>query len=95
MAKHEVVVTATLGPKGQITLPKEIREALGLREKGELVGFILEENSHSVRLTRMEVRPVGETYSAEELRRLMGLAKEPGGKKFDSPEAFLKHIKKL
>ncbi len=88
-------ITAPLGPKGQITLPKEIRKALGLQEKGDLVGFLLEENSGAVRMTRMEIRPAEAEYSQEELNRLTQLVKEPGGKKFSSAEAFLKHIQKL
>ncbi len=88
-------ITAPLGAKGQLTLPKEIRDALGLREKGDLVGFVLDEKSKTVRLTRMEIRPAGEEYTEEELRKLMGIAKEPGGKKFPSAEAFLRHLEKL
>ena len=90
-----VWMTAPLGPKGQITLPKEIRKALGLREKGDLVGFVVDEKKGSVKLARMEVRPAGEGYTEEELKKLMGLAKEPGRKKFSSPEAFLKHLENL
>ncbi len=88
-------ITASLGPKGQITLPKEIREALGVQEKGDLVGFILDEKLGSVRLTRMEIRPAGEEYTEEELRKMMGLAKAAGGKKFNTAESFLKHLEKL
>jgi AbrB family looped-hinge helix DNA binding protein len=88
-------ITAPLGPKGQITLPKEVREALGLKEKGDLVGFVLDEKTGSVRLSRMEIRPAaGEEYTEEELRKMMGLAKASGGKKFDSAEAFLRHLGK-
>ena len=88
-------VTAPLGPKGQITLPKEIREALGLKEKGALVGFVLDEKSKSVRLSRMEVRPAGEAYTEEELRKLLGLVKERGGRRFGSAKEFLSHLQKL
>ena len=88
-------ITATLGPKGQITLPKQVREALGMKEAGALVGFILDERLGSVRLTRMEVRPAGEEYTEEELRKLHKLAQARGGKKFASAEDFLQHIKKL
>ena len=88
-------ITAPLGPKGQITLPKEIRKALGLQDKGDFVGFLVDEKTGSVRLTRMEIRPAKEGYTQEELTRLIGLAKEPGGRKFSSAEAFLKHIQKL
>ena len=88
-------MTATLGPKGQITLPKEIRNVLHLREKGDLVGFVLDEKSGTVRIARMEIHPAGEEYTEEELRRLFGIAKEQGGKKFTSAEAFLQHLKDL
>ena len=88
-------LTAPLGPKGQITLPKEIREALGVKEKGDRVGFILDEESGTVRLARMEIRPAGQDYTEAELRKLLGIAKAAGGKKFTSPEAFLRHLEKL
>lgn len=88
-------ITAPLGPKGQITLPKEIRKALGIGEKGDLVGFVLNEKSRTVRLTRMEIRPAEEGYTDEDLRKLMGIAKERGGKRFASAEAFLRHLEKL
>ena len=88
-------ITAPLGPKGQITLPKEIRKALGLHDKGDMIGFLVDEKSGSVRLTRMEIRPAKEEYTQEEISRLKALVKEPGGKKFASAEAFLKHIQKL
>ncbi len=88
-------ITAALGPKGQITLPKRVREMLGMKEAGDLIGFVLDEETTSVRLTRMEVRPAGENYTEEELRKLKKLAKTPGGKKFATAEEFLQHIKKL
>jgi AbrB family looped-hinge helix DNA binding protein len=87
-------VTSPFGPKGQITLPKEVREVLGLKDRGDLVGFVLDEKTGSVQLSRMEIRPAGEEYTDEELRKMMGLAKTPGGKKFDSAEAFLRHLEK-
>ncbi len=87
-------ITASLGPKGQITLPKEIREVLGVQER-DLVGFVLDEKSGTVRLTRMEIRPAGGEYTEEELRKMMGLAKAKGGKKFNSADSFLKHLENL
>ncbi len=86
---------ATLGPKGQITLPKRIREILGAREKGDTIGFLLDEKTGSVRLKRMEIRPAGEDYTEEDLHKLSELAKEKGGKKFASAQEFLRHIDKL
>ena len=88
-------ITAPLGPKGQITLPKEIREALGIKERGDVVGFLLDEKSHTVKLTRMEIRPAKAEYTQEEIKKLMILAKEPGGKKYGSAAEFLKNLEKL
>ena len=88
-------LTAALGPKGQITLPKRIREALGIEEAGDRVGFLWDEASGTVKLTRMEIRPVGEDYSDEDLKKLAKLAKATGGKKFSRAEDFLKHVDKL
>ena len=88
-------VTAPLGPKGQITLPKEIREALGVKNRGDLVGFVIDPKSSTIKLARMEVTPAQGSYTEEELRKLAGLAKEKGGKKFASAEEFLNHIEKI
>lgn len=87
--------TATLGPKGQITLPKKIRMALGIVEKGETVGFVLDEKEGSVRLARMEVCPVQDTYSEEDLRKMLKVARGKDRKQFNSAEDFLEHINRL
>jgi AbrB family looped-hinge helix DNA binding protein len=56
---------ATLTSKGQITLPKEIRERLGL-DAGSMLDFqILEDNT----ITAREVKP--------DARRIRGLLKSP------------------
>ena len=88
-------LTATLGPKGQITLPKKVRVALGTLEKGETVGFLLDEKAGAVRLARMEIKPAGENYTEEELRKMLKISREKGGKHFDSAEGFLNHLKHL
>lgn len=88
-------ITTALGPKGQITLPKRIREALGIEGTGDMIGFLWDEQTGTVRLTRMEMRPVGEDYSEEELKKLAKLAQAHGGKKFAKAEDFLRHIEKL
>ena len=87
--------TATLGAKGQITLPKRIRSTIGALTKGDMVGFVLDEASGSVRLAKMDVRPAGESYSEVELRKLLRISKRGGGKRFTSSEEFLRHIQKL
>ena len=87
--------TATLGPKGQITLPKKVRMALGIVEKGGTVGFVLDEKAGSVRLAKMEVRPAEDAYTEEELRKMLKIARTKDRKRFDSAEDFLKHLKPL
>ena len=88
-------LTATLGPKGQITLPKEVRVVIGALEKGDLVGFMLDEKSGAVRLTKMEVKPAEEAYSDEDLRKLLKIAHQKLGKSFASAKDFLHHLDSL
>ena len=95
--KEEVMTwfTATLGAKGQITLPKRIRATIGAMTKGDMVGFVLDEKLGSVRLAKMEIRPAGESYSEADLRKLLKISKSEGGNDFRSPEEFLRHLHKL
>jgi AbrB family looped-hinge helix DNA binding protein len=88
-------LTATVGTKGQITLPKKVRQAIGAVHPGDLVGFLVDENGGVVKIVRMDVRPAEESYTAEEMRKLVGLAKEKGGKTFGSSKDFLKHLDRM
>ena len=88
-------LTATLGPKGQITLPKEVRVVIGALEKGDLVGFMLDEKSKAVRLAKMDVKPAEEDYTADELRKLLKIAHQKNGKSFTSAKDFLHHLETL
>ena len=89
------VMTATLSSKAQLTLPKRVRELLGLREKGDQVGFIVDEKRRRIVLTKVTLVPAEEPYTAEELRKLLKLATARGGTAFASAEAFLKHVRSL
>ncbi len=86
---------ATLGPKGQITLPKEVRVVIGAMEKGDLVGFMLDEKSGAVKLTKMQVTPAKAVYTEEELRKLLKISHQKPGKSFESAEDFLRHLDRL
>ena len=88
-------LTATMGPKGQITLPKKVRMIIGAMEKGDTVGFMLDEKLKAVRLAKMEVRPAEDAYSDEELRGLLKIAHQKDGKSFGSAKDFLNHLDKL
>ena len=88
-------VTAPLSSKAQLTLPKRVREFLGVREKGDRGGFLIDEKAHRIMIARVDLVPAEQPYTDEEIRKLLALRKEPGGKTFDSAEAFLKHLHAL
>ena len=88
-------LTATLGPKGQITLPKEVRTLIGALEKGDLIGFMIDEKTKAVRLTKMEVGPAEEPYTEQELKKILQLAHAKKGKSFATAKDFLKHLDNL
>ncbi len=87
------LVTAPLSAKGQMTMPKAVRKALNLKTPGDTLGFIVDEEAHVALLTKMELVPAAENFSKADLRKLLKLVKEPGGKGFSSMESLLKDLK--
>lgn len=87
------LITAPLSEKGQMTLPKAVRETLGLTGPGRIVGFLVDDQAHAALLTKMELVPAAESFSKANLRKLRQLAKAPGGKTFSSMTALLKDLK--
>ena len=85
--------TAPLGAKGQITLPKKVRQLLHLQAPGELVGFLLDERTHAIRLSRVDVVPADDPFTDAEYRKLDQLRKAPGGKTFRSGKVFLADLR--
>ena len=90
-----MVVTATLSSKAQLTLPKRIRELLGIRAKGDQVGFVVDEKTRRVLMTKISLVPAEEPYTEEELRKLLRLARAPGKRTYATAEAFLEHVRSL
>jgi bifunctional DNA-binding transcriptional regulator/antitoxin component of YhaV-PrlF toxin-antitoxin module len=88
------IVTIPLSSKGQITLPKPVRDLLGVRTKGDLVGFLLDTEAKRVQLTRVEAIPVQEDFTPEEYQKLLNLPKKKGGKRFRTMEALIKDLKR-
>lgn len=88
------LVTAPLSAKGQMTIPKRVREALKLTAPGEMVGFLVDERAHVVLLTKMELVPAEESFSKSELQKLTKLTQDPGGKAFSSVKALLNDLKR-
>lgn len=90
-----VLMTATLSSKAQLTLPRRIRELLGVGAAGDQVGFLVNERTHRILLTPVAVMPADAPYTNAELRKLFRLAKSRKGKTFESAEAFLTHLHRL
>lgn len=91
------MVTAQLTGKSQITIPKRVRETLKLRSKGDIVGFIIDEESHNVKLTRIEFVSSQEDFTDEEYKKLLSLVhdKKNISKKFRNTGEAIKYLKKL
>ena len=56
---------------------------------------MIDEKTHRITITKVDLVPAEEPYTDEEIRKILKLRKEPGGKTFDSAEAFLKHLHSL
>ncbi len=88
------LVTVPLTSKGQLTLPKAVRELLGVGSKGDLVGFAVDHETKRVQLTRVEAIPVHEDFTPDEYAKLLQLFRKKGGKRFRSMQALIKDLKK-
>jgi AbrB family looped-hinge helix DNA binding protein len=89
------MITAPLSRKAQITIPKRIREMLGVKAPGDRIGFLIDDKSRRIMVTRVELVPADESYTDQDIRKLLALRREPGGRTFRSAEAFLKHLRSL
>jgi len=81
-----------VGAKFQITLPKHVREAMGITHPGELVGFLVD--GSKITLTRAEISPRGDAFTEAEWTKLVRLAKFPA-KKTSPAKRFLARHKRL
>lgn len=87
------LITAPLTSKAQLTLPKRVRQLLNVHAKGDRIGFLINEKTRRVTITKVDLVPAEEPYTDEEIRKLLKLRKEPGGKTFNSMDALLKDLK--
>jgi len=83
-------ITAPLGEKAQITLPKVIRETLNIKNSGDLVGFIIE--GKTIKLTKAHVIPEMYEFSDEEAKKLAHLARKKKGHRFKNAETALRYL---
>ena len=87
------LITSALSPKAQLTLPKEVRSLLGVGEKEEQVGFLIDTGAKRVTLVRVETVVADADFSNEEVKKLLKLRGKKGGKSFGSISNLLKDLK--
>ncbi|MBI5245182.1 MAG: AbrB/MazE/SpoVT family DNA-binding domain-containing protein [Elusimicrobia bacterium] len=80
-----------LGNKAQVTLPKAVRQALGLKVKEDVVGFIVEGNR--VAVTRVEPLPSSDPFTDEEWKKIRKLAARGPVSGFSGSKESLKELK--
>ena len=89
------IIPAHMSSKSQVTVPKEARQVLGIDGGDIPIGFIIEPETRTVKLTRINITPADEDFTDEECRKLLKLADGARGKTFKTAKSFLKHIKNL
>ncbi|MDE2292578.1 MAG: AbrB/MazE/SpoVT family DNA-binding domain-containing protein [Elusimicrobia bacterium] len=85
-------LSSPVGAKFQITLPKRIRAALGIRKAGERVGFRLE--GSRVVLAKAEVRFEEEPFTDEEWAKLVAMVRSAPRPAY-SARQYRERIRKL
>lgn len=88
------LITSSISSKGQLTLPKEVRALLGIKSKGQLVGFLVDTELGSVRLARVEAVISNPDFTKEEYNKLLKLRGKKGKKGFADIQGMLKDLKK-
>ncbi len=78
-----------VGAKFQITLPKKVREALGVSRPGELVGFLVD--GSNITLTKAEIAPLADPFTEGEWDKLLRLAKSPARKARTARQFLARH----
>jgi bifunctional DNA-binding transcriptional regulator/antitoxin component of YhaV-PrlF toxin-antitoxin module len=68
------MITAAVGAKAQVTLPKAVREALHLKAQEDLIGFVVQ--GDRVAITRIEPVPSSDPFTDDEWAKIDRLAAE-------------------
>ena len=86
------VITAPVGAKAQVTLPKAVREALHLKPQEDLVGFVVE--GDRVALTRIEPVPSSDPFTDEEWAKIERLTSQTPTATFENAADSLHYLKR-
>ena len=81
--------TSTLTSKGQLTLPKDLREMLKIKT-GQMV--LMEAVGNAVVLKKAEIRAAEDEFTPDEWEQLGALASEKG-RRYKTAEKFLRSLK--
>ena len=84
------LITAPIGAKAQLTLPKAVRQALHLQARRDLLGFVIERGR--VALTRIEPVPSSDPFSEEEWRAIDRMAAKPPAATLEGAANSLRHL---
>ncbi len=86
------LITAPVGAKAQITLPKAVREALHLKAQSDLVGFVIQ--AGRVALTRIEPVPSSDPFTDAEWASIERLASQTPAAVFEHSASSLRYLKR-
>ena len=89
------IISAHPTSKYQVTIPKEVRQILGIDNPDDPLGFVIDTGTHSVKLTRIEIIPSGEDCTDEEYKKLLRICDKHEGKICKTAEEALTFHKKL
>ena len=86
------IITAPVGAKAQITLPKLVREVLHLTAQQDIVGFVI--HGDRVALTRIEPVPSSDPFTESEWAKIEQLAAQPPAASLESATDSLHFLKR-
>lgn len=86
------IITSPVGAKAQVTLPKVVREALHLKARHDLVGFVIQ--GGRVALTRIEPVPSTDPFTDEEWKQIEKLASRAPTATCENAANSLRYLKR-
>jgi len=86
------IITAPVGAKAQVTLPKAVREALHLTARADLIGFVIQ--GGRVAVTRIEPVPSSDPFTDAEWRAIERVASHAPAAVCENAAASLTYLKR-
>ena len=88
-----MIPLSVVGAKAQVTLPKAVRKALKVKEKEDMVGFIVQ--GSTVIITRVEPVPSQDPFTPREWEKIKALSREKPKEIFKSSKESIAHLRKM